>query len=423
MSQTAAPHDSHGDHRSRGGLTSGQLDHLIEQPAEAPIGGPSTVLVATGSAELYGSDRMMYEAVVGLIGRGHRVVVAFGASGPMVDRVREAGAEVLLVPVPVVRRAYLTPKGLPTFGLHVALAIPRLRGVMRDVAPDVVYVNTLTLPAWVAAGRAMRTPTVLHVHEAEATRHRVVRTGVALPITAADTVIFNSRHSRDVAMGDLGRLVPPATVIPNGVPVDEDAPPVRDALEGPVRVIYVGRLSPRKGVDVAVDAIALLRDAGVDVHLDLVGEVFEGYEWYRTDLEQRIVERDLGDHVTMHGFHPAVRDFVRQADIAIAPTRRDEPFGNVLIEGVGAGRPFVASSQPGLMEAGRGLRSVTFSDPGDPRSLADAIRDHIDHWPQRRAAAQEAALEVGRRHAPDLYRTRVSSVIEATRVAYARRSS
>src|SRR5207302_8998273 len=105
----------------------------------------------------------------------------------------------------------------------------------------------------------------------------------------------------------------------------------RGMHDGPSRIVLVGRLSARKGQDLAIDAIAQLVGEGYDVELELVGSTFRGYEWF----ERRIVEqtRRLGiqDRVTFSGYKSSTWDSFAAADIAIVPSRV-EPFGNVAVE-------------------------------------------------------------------------------------------
>ena len=55
-----------------------------------------------------------------------------------------------------------------------------------------------------------------------------------------------------------------------------------------MRLVVTGRISPRKGQEVAVDALERLRERGRPATLDLVGAVFPGYEWCERDLRARV---------------------------------------------------------------------------------------------------------------------------------------
>ena len=379
----------------------------VPPPSPAPL----RVLVVTAGADLYGSDRMLLEAVRGMCDKGFEVIVAAGGTGPLLVSLADAGATTYVMKTPVLRRSYASAKGLVRLVREAVVALPKLVTDLRRLHPDVIYVNTATLPLWTALGAVLRIPTVVHIHEAESSSHRAVRTALSAAVVPADHAIFNSRTSESLAHGDLGRALGEATVVPNAVPFSAPVETAREELEGPVRVVYVGRLSHRKGVDVALDAVGLLRDAGTDVTIDVVGDVYPGNEAFEESLRRRADEDDLRGHVTFHGFQESPEEFIASGDIALVPSRGPESFGNVLIEAVGAARPTVASAQTGLIEAAEGLGSVQLVPQADAAALADGISHHIDHWPQSRRQAAADAVLARRRHDPALYRRAVSAVV------------
>src|SRR5690606_3174203 len=91
------------------------------------------------------------------------------------------------------------------------------------------------------------------------------------------------------------------SVILNPVSGPPDLTPPRDRLQD-VRITFVGRLSPRKGPDLVIEAVALLRDRGRRLRLHLVGDVSRGYEWFSDELDRRLEELGLSDIVERHGY-------------------------------------------------------------------------------------------------------------------------
>jgi len=122
-----------------------------------------------------------------------------------------------------------------------------------------------------------------------------------------------------------------------------------------VRLTYIGRLSPRKGTDLVITAAAELVDDGVDVEVDILGEVFEGYEWYAEALRNTVAERGLGSRVRFLGSRDDVWIALQLADIVVIPSPVGEPFGNTAVEAALAARPLVVSESSGLLEATVGL--------------------------------------------------------------------
>ena len=371
-------------------------------------------LVAHPGSELYGSDRVMLETVAGLVQHGWRVVLAVPSDGPLLASARLLGAEIELLEVPVLRKSVLRPRTLPRFVGHSASAWLRVGALLARVRPDVVYVSTLTVPLWIARARARRIPVVAHVHESERQAPKALRAAIALPLRLADRVLVNSAFSRESLTEILPGLERSSVVVYNGVAGPDTVREARQDLAGGLRVVYVGRLSPRKGVDVAIDALAELIERGVDARLDLVGAVFAGYEWYEQQLRDQVDALRLGDRVTFHGFRPDVWATLADADAAVVPSRLEEPFGNTAVEAVLAGRPVVVSAIGGLAEAIDGFPSALPVPADNPLALADALQRITRNWSTFRRTAMRFAPIAAARYSTDAYRRTVVEEIART---------
>jgi glycosyltransferase involved in cell wall biosynthesis len=284
-------------------------------------------------------------------------------------------------------------------------------GLLRRCEADVVYVSTLTIPLWLLLARLVRRPAVCHVHEAERSAPVVQRRVLAFPLRWAQSVVVNSRYSLEVLTAAAPGAGARATVVHNGVPGPERPVPARERPDPPVRLLYVGRLSPRKGVDVAVAALGELLERGVPARLDLVGDVFPGYEWYEADLRRQATAAGTQDVLAFHGFQVDVWPFAAAADVMIVPSRLDESFGNTAVEAALAARPLVVSDTSGLREAAAGLAAALVVPPDDAQALASAVEQVLADWPAYRERAVEDHAVVRDRHDPRRYRRAVADVV------------
>ncbi|MDM7855574.1 glycosyltransferase [Cellulomonas alba] len=377
------------------------------------------VVVAHPSTELYGADLQVLESVTALIEAGWRVTFALPEDGPLAARADALGAHVVRAPFPVLRKALLTPRGL--LGLAGRASSATLRGArwLRAERPDAVYVNTVTIPTWLAAARLARVPALVHVHEAEEDQARAVTAALTAPLLLASAVVTNSESARRSVGRVFGGLSRGARVVPNGVP-GPPAPPASPKPsaphDGPLAVALVGRLSPRKGTDVAVDAVDLLRADGVDVTLRVAGTTFTGYEWFEDELRARVDAAGLADRVTFLGFVRPTWPELDRADVVVVPSRV-EPFGNTAVEGMLAGRPVVASRTQGLAEILRDGETGLLVEPGDPADLARALA-RLARDPELRgrlaAAGRADALE---RFGTARYGAEIVAAVEGVRTA------
>ena len=369
-------------------------------------------LVAHPGAELYGSDRMALEGIAGLLEHGWTVLLAVPHDGPLVAEARRLGAETVLIDVPVLRKRLLRPAALLRFVLQSMRAGRRIDALLRTTRPDVVYVSTLTVPLWIIRARRRHVPVLCHVHESER-GSRLLQEALARPLMLADRVLVNSVFSRSGLVDVIPSLGERSTVVYNGVAGPPLASAPRRDLDGRLRLVYVGRVSPRKGVDVAIAALDILVRNGFDVGLDVVGGTFPGYEWYDEALRAQAIELGLGERVRFAGFQPTVWQALDRADIALVPSREAEPFGNTAVEALLAARPVVVSDIGGLGEAIEGFSSAIAVTPDDPLALAEAVVRIAANWPAFRRSAQAFAAMAARRFDPALYRERVAKEADA----------
>lgn len=349
---------------------------------------------------------MLLESVAGLLDAGARVVVALPGPGALESELASRGAEVVHVPMPVLRKAALRPRGLVALVAEVLHSLgPSLR-VLRRARPDTVYVSTLTIPTWVLLGRVARARTVCHVHEAEQHRVSLVTRGLVAPLLMAHRVVVNSRFSASVLTDAAPALEHRTVVVLNGVAGPDAATPPRPAPEGGLRVLVPGRLSPRKGTDVAVRAVDAAADRRTSLHV--LGSVFPGYEWFEEELRHASADLAREGRMTFTHFTPDVWTHVASADVVVVPSAAPEPFGNTAVEALLAGRPVVVSDIGGLPEAVAGSPAALRVPPGDPAALAAALEEVTARWSELTSAAWTDRETVTRRFAPERYRREVA---------------
>lgn len=382
----------------------------------------ATVLVAHPSPDLYGSDRVLLETLSALVAAGWRTVLTVPASGPLVALAEARGAEVRICPTPILRKAALRPRGLAALVRSTLAALGPGRRLLRELDADLVVVNTVTIPLWLVLSRSSRT--CCHVHEAEASQPLLVRRLLYAPLLLAQQILVNSRFSLEVLAGAWPRLRGRSAIVYNGVPGPQVPPaPLRAELDGGPRLLFIGRLSERKGPQIAVAAIAALRDRGIPAELRLLGAAFPGYEWFDQQLRAQVDGLGLSDRVEFIGFDPDIWGHLAAADIVVVPSTADEPFGNTAVEALLAQRPLIVSDTSGLKEAASGFGAARFVTPGDPLAIADAVADLVHRWAELPAQVAADRRRAESRHDPHQYRQAVLDALGVSPAGQGRTSS
>ena len=334
-----------------------------------------------------GAERLVVDAALGLVARGHAVTFYVG-DGPegQLDEVRDGLLRVVsvgrLLPRQVAQR------------LRAPAMIVRAAWVVRALArarprPDVVVFDLVphVLPL---LRRLVRVPVVVYCNYPDLLLtpprrglYRLYRRPIdrleAAGLEAADRVFANSHFSASIVRATFPRLPPDRVeVMYAGVAVPETPPPPPG---GEALVLSVNRFDPGKNLELAVDAIAALRgrltpSAFASVRLVLAGHV----DPRRT--ETQVVARELEARVARLGLASQVSlvrspsDAERRALLARAAcvvyTPVAEHFGLVPVEAMAAARPVIAVNHGGPTETIVHGKTGWLTDPR-PDAFADAI--------------------------------------------------
>jgi glycosyltransferase involved in cell wall biosynthesis len=154
-------------------------------------------------------------------------------------------------------------------------------------------------------------------------------------------------------------------------------PGIDDALFRPAepppwrwRLLYLGRLDPRKGVHLAVDALAKLP---TETTLVLQGS---GDARYVEELRERAAALGVGDRVSFTSTpRERLREVYAEADVVLFPVQWEEPWGLVPLEAMAVGRPVIASGTGGSREYLEHESNCLIYAPADSgEALAAAVR-------------------------------------------------
>jgi glycosyltransferase involved in cell wall biosynthesis len=192
-----------------------------------------------------------------------------------------------------------------------------------------------------------------------------------------DLFLFESSYGCEVFEAKVGRPTALVRVVHNGVAAEEFVPVAAgvDATD----VVFVGELRSLKGVDVLIDAIAILARTGNSVSATIVGDGPE-----RAAFEALAGRHGLTPSVRFAGARPARAAFAL-GRLLVVPSRA-ESLPYVVLEGAAAGLPVIATRVGGMAEI-FGTEADALMPPGDPQALAAAIARAHAHP----AAAAETA--------------------------------
>lgn len=172
------------------------------------------------------------------------------------------------------------------------------------------------------------------------------------------------------------------TVIPNGVDLTRFAEGRADDVRAglgisgeDVVVLYAGRLSPTKGIEVALEAFGAFAEHWPlgDSHLLVAGVVRNQPPHLSPEAyEQRLRERSP-PRTHWLGLRSDMPALMRAADVVVIPTVDNESCPRAGLEALASGRPVIGSRVGGIPEVLGSELEKFLVPPGDPAALAAAL--------------------------------------------------
>lgn len=266
---------------------------------------------------------------------------------------------------------------VPMHGRIDFRVVGQLARIAADRRIDILHAHT-PRTALVTSMVALRTglPWVYHVHSPTA------RDSTRGMINHANQWIeqFSLRNcqqlitvSRSLQQEMLSCGVPQAklAVVPNGVPAIAPIHCAERMDESVWRLGLIALMRPRKGVEIALQAMKILKDQGRRVTLELIGG-FETSAYQRQTLEL-IRQLNLQDCVFWSGFTSDVPAAIRQLDAMLLPSLFGEGMPMVVLEALAAAVPVVATRVEGTPEVVRDGMEGLLAEPGCAHSFADKL--------------------------------------------------
>ncbi len=295
----------------------------------------------------------------------------------------------------------LHPLHTPRALAEMALAGRQVARAAARAEAELVHANSIRAGVVLALSRVGATPTIVHVRDCLPPGALSAAT-LRLLAASATRIVANSRYTARSVLAAAPRAR--VEVVHNAVDlarfdptrIDRDVARARvreaigeaglgegrasgDAARRPLLGV-VAQISPWKGHETAIEALALLREQGVEADLLLVGEAkfvarstrFDN-EDYLARLRALVARAGLERRVHWLGEREDVPEVVRALDVLLLPSW-EEPFGRAVIEAMAMTVPVVATSVGGPRELVEDGREGLLVAPRDARAWAAAVR-------------------------------------------------
>ena len=381
---------------------------MIASPA------PRRILFVDHIAVLGGGELALLALIQALDRRRFEPVVLLFSEGPLAAELRPL-AETHILPMPQelldARRDSLRGSRLPwRKGVGLVRFLQQLSATLDRLRPHLVHTNSLK--ADLLAGLVTRfagLPLVWHMRDRidrdylPAAAVRFVRAACRVVPTA---LIANSRATLASLRLPEGK---PAVVVSSGIHLQpfveagKHAETLGNALAAhhPIAIGLIGRICPWKGQEPFLRAAALLAKQHPAMRFYVVGAPLFGEIEFEESLHALVRDLGIAERVFFTGFERDIPGRIAQLHLVIHASTIPEPFGQVIVQGMAAGRPVIASQGGGPSEIITDGVTGWLVPRGNPEALAAAVHQLLANPAETEAVARAGQTEVLARYGSD----------------------
>ena len=321
------------------------------------------ILVLHVVSDMYGSSKVLLQAVTALKARGHKVCVVVSEKGPLTDVLALEGIETKIIRLGILRRRYLNVLGLLNRAGVLTRAFFALKKLCKQNQIDIIYTNTAPVIIGGILSKFTGIKNVWHLHEIlepSSFMHRFF--GWLINATAQKVIVVSDAvYNNWAGRIDASKMVKvyngfEASDINFDVNVGANAnniKPLRTQLNlnnNTVLVGMVGRVNLIKGQFYFIQIAAAAKAAGLNCHFVMIGDAYKGYEYLYPQLESQITTLGLQNSITNLYYQPNAVSLIQQLDIFVLPSIKPDSFPVVILEAMAAGKPVIATNQGGAQE-------------------------------------------------------------------------
>jgi glycosyltransferase involved in cell wall biosynthesis len=265
---------------------------------------------------------------------------------------------------------------------------------------DIVHTNSLKSDLLGgAAGRLARIPVIWHV------RDRIAADYLPRPVVIAfrflariipQRVVANSRATlRTLRLRGEGEVKGRRFhVVHDGAEVGAETAIAPADHNGRLVVGLVGRISPWKGQHIFLKAISQIRSKFPQARFQIIGAALFSETEYAKQMQELAVSLGITDIVDFLGFRNDVASLVDQMDVLVHASTIGEPFGQVVLEGMAAGKAVVATRGGGVPEFVQDGVTGLLVPMGDAEAMARAMERLLGDRPLRQELGKRARRQV-----------------------------
>lgn len=355
-----------------------------------------------------GAERVLLTMIAALLNTKPNIqlFLIVGTDGPLIEAAEKLGVQVKLVKLPEElnqlgdsafkgsNRAVMglillfrLVKILPNIGQYLR----EFQRSLQQLQSDLIHSNGIKTHLLIALAGIKDIPIIWHIHDFYSSRPLMARVLKGVSYGAKLGIAISEAVAKD-AKTTLPKL--PIKIIYNAVDINYFSP-IPSPPHTPLKVGLVATFARWKGHDIFLAAASEIIKTypNLNVRFCIVGGAIyktRGSQFSEQELKDKAAHLEIADKVDFLGFQQDIAQVYRDLDIVIHASTQPEPFGLAIVEAMACGKPVIVSQAGGAAELFTHNYDGVGVPPGEPKALAAAIIDLLDH-PEKRQLLSENA--------------------------------
>ncbi len=342
------------------------------------------ILQMLPNLELGGVERGTIDLAKGLVKRGNRAVIVSNG-GRLIQEL--GGTNIKHYALPIHRKSIFS----------ICSLIGPVRKIIKDESIDLVHARS-RVPAWIGyfASKKEKVPFVTTAHGFYRSHwgSRVMGFGKRVITVSFPLKEYMKRTFRipEEKLRVIHRSIDFEKLKKSYNP--EDSLRLRRQLAGEAKYLFgmVGRLTPRKGPLLFLEALTHLKRRNYSFRALIVGEAAK--EKFFKKLKAKVREEKLENEVIFTGRRDDVLRIISAFDLLVFPSIEPESFGRVVIEALALTKPVVAADLGGVKDIIENDMAGKLVKAGDALALSQAIEWMLEHRKEAEGMAQRGKEKV-----------------------------
>ncbi|NET72290.1 MAG: glycosyltransferase family 4 protein [Sphaerospermopsis sp. SIO1G2] len=342
-----------------------------------------------------------------------KISLIVGTDGPMIAEANKLGVEVQLLQLPtefnqlgdsslkgnskIIGRLKLLLQ-LSSLAPSLWQYLRKFRQTIKLLQPDIIHTNGIKANLITSLAGVKNIPIIWHIQDFYGSRPLVAQLLKFASQRATKAIAISQAISEDVKKTLPGL---PVEVIYSAIDINYFSP-INSPANDPIKIGLVATFARWKGHDIFLEAGSEIMKTHPNLNIQFCivgGAIYKtrGSQFSEQELRQKAKDLDIANNVEFLGFQQDIVQAYRNLDIVVHGSTQPEPFGLAIVEAMSCGKPVIVSQAGGAAELFTHNYDAIGVPPGQPKTLASAILDLVEHPEKRHQLSVQARQTVQQR--------------------------